>query len=86
MRENRPYGSEGGGPQLNAVFLPLFYRSWTLIQPQVRRTDTWKIARIKTGVGGPTDLRRQELKGKSFTKHDTRKSPHFSLARAGCSR
>ena len=23
MRENRPYGSEGGGPQLNAASLPL---------------------------------------------------------------
>ncbi len=23
MRENRPYGSEGGEPQLNAAFLPL---------------------------------------------------------------
>ncbi len=25
MRENRPYGSEGGEPQLNAAFLPLSY-------------------------------------------------------------
>ena len=24
MRENRPYGSEGGGPQTNAASLPLF--------------------------------------------------------------
>ena len=25
MRENRPYGSEGGEPQLNAAFLPLSF-------------------------------------------------------------
>lgn len=27
MRENRPYGSEGGGPQLNAASLPLSDRT-----------------------------------------------------------
>ena len=40
MREIRPYGSEGGGPQSNAVFLPLFYRNRNSKDPRSVRTGT----------------------------------------------
>jgi len=33
MRENRPYGSEGGGPQLNAASLPLSWPFPTEAEP-----------------------------------------------------
>ena len=41
MRENRQSGSEGGGPQTNAVSLPLLFRSigeaWQTVGPLALR-------------------------------------------------
>jgi len=51
MREIRPYGSEGGGPQSNAVFLPLL--RWPVEDTEASPVYLAPMTRACAGPTGP---------------------------------